>query len=656
MVIKKLYLPITIRKKKIKNRIVLAPMGTRSNLLDGTLSDISSVYYEERAKGGAGIIITEQTSIREGYSWVPSLQIYSDKLIPTLSRLADSIHCYNSIILMQLGLHGGRASSKVTGKPCIAPSSIDSCLYKEVPEELKESEIYKLIQDWTDASIRVKRSGFDGVEVHGSHGYLINQFISPHTNKRIDKWGGNLENRLRFAKYIIDNIRASCGENFIIGFKISAYEHLENGITLEDSVEIAKYLNANTSIDYLHVSTTSSSIPQHTFCKYPSTPSMYDPSNVLAGLSARIKRVVDVPVIATGGISDLENAEEILVNKQADMVAIGRAFLADAYWGLKVNPNDNVRPCIKCNECHKNVLLGKNIVCTVNPGLFREYRDLNIVKSNNKKKLLIIGSGPSGLEAAIQAIQKGYKVTIYEKSPYIGGALRLASIPTFKYRVKKLLNYYLMEIKKKAIDINTSFEITESNIIDIIKKEKADHIILATGGTAIVPNIEGIQGDNVYLAIDVLNEFSRLSLGNNILILGAGKVGLETAWYLSEFGKKVSIIEMMERDKLLIEEHPTNRSSLLHNIEKRNISIICGCQVNRIYNNEVEFINFDGEKNIIDYDSLIIAAGFIPNNKLYKFLFNKGYYNKIFLIGDSKEIRGLINAIHEGYFLSRYIV
>jgi len=656
MAIKQIYLPITIRNKEIRNRIVLAPMGTRSNLLDGTLSDVSSIYYEERAKGGAGIIITEQTSVREGYSWVPSLQIYSDKLIPTLGRLADSIHCYNSIILMQLGLHGGRAPSKVTGKPCIAPSSVDSCLYKEIPEALEEDEIYELIKDWVNASIRVKRSGFDGVEVHGSHGYLINQFISPHTNKRTDKWGGKLENRLRFAKYIVDSIRESCGEDFIIGFKISAYEHMENGVMPEDSVKLARYLNINTSIDYLHVSTTSSSIPQHTFCKYPSVPSMYDPSNVLAELAESIKKEVDIPVIAAGGISDPEDAEKILVNKKADMVAVGRGFLADAYWGLNENPDNNIRPCIRCNECHKNVLLGKNIICTVNAGLFREYRDLNVVKFNNSKKLLIIGSGPAGLEAAIQAIQKGDKVAVYEKSPYVGGALRLASIPTFKYRVKKLLNYYLSEIRQKEININTSFEINESNIINIIKEEKADYIVLATGGTPIVPNIEGMQRDNVYLAMDVINEFSKLSLGDNLLILGAGKVGIETAWYLSEFGKNVSIIEMMERDKLLLEEHPTNRSSLLHNIEKRNINIICGCQVKKISDNEVEFINIDGIKNILDYDSLIIAAGFSPNNKLYEFLSDNGYHDKTFIIGDSKEIRGFKSAIHEGYFLSRYIV
>jgi len=653
---KKLYSPIIIRKKEIRNRIVLAPMGTRTNLLDGTLSDVGSVYFEERARGGAGTIITEQTSVREGYSSIPSLQIYSDKLIPTLSKLADSIHCYNSIVLMQLGLQGGRADSKVTGKPCIAPSAIDTCLYKETSKALKEDEIYKLIQDWTEAAIRARKSGFDGVEIHGSHGYLINQFISSHTNKRTDKWGGSLENRLRFAKSIIDSIRESCGDEFIIGFKISAYEHMENGVVLEEAIALAKNLSANSSIDYLHVSTTSSSIPKHTYCKYPSVPSMYDPSNVLAELAEKIKKEVDIPIIAAGGISDLEDAEKILVGEQADMVAIGRGFLADAYWGLKENSSDNVRPCIRCNECHKNVLLGKNIICTVNAGLFREYRDLNFVKSNNSKKLLIIGSGPSGLETAIQAIQKGHEVTIYERTPYIGGALRLAAIPPFKHRVNKLLKYYLNETKKKAIHIITSFEITESNIFDVIKKEKPDYIVLATGSDPLVPKIEGIQRENIYFAKDVLNEPNSYSLGNNILILGGGKVGLELAWYLSDLGKNVSIIEMMKDDEMLFGDHPTNRASLLYNIKKRNINITCGRKVNKIFDDKVEFNHFGGEKEIMHFDSLIVATGFVSNNKLSKLLSDKGFHNKIFLVGDSKEVRGLKNAIHEGYFLARYII
>lgn len=656
MMIKNLHSPLIIRNKKIKNRIVLAPMGTRSNLLDGTLSDVSNVYFEERAKGGAGIIITEQASVREGYSWIPALQIYSDKLIPALSKLADSIHCYHSIILMQLGLHGGRASSKITGKPCIAPSAIHTCLYKETPEALEEDEIYRLIKDWTDAAIRVKRAGFDGVEVHGSHGYLINQFISPHTNRRVDKWGGCLENRLRFAKSIVDNIRQSCSEDFIIGFKMSAYEHMENGITPKDSIELAKYLNYNTSIDYLHVSATSSSIPQHTFCQYPSVPSMYDPSNVLVELAENIKKEVDLPIIAAGGISDLKDAEKIIFSNQADMVAIGRGYLADSYWGSKINPDDNVRPCIRCNECHKNVLLGKNIICAVNAGLFREYRDLNTVKTRICKKILIIGAGPSGIETAIQAMEKGNEVTIYERSANLGGALRSAAAPSFKMRVNKLLDYYLKEIEKKKINIVSSFEINKNNIFKVIQKEKADFIVLATGSNPVIPKIEGIRRDNIYLATDVLNEPDRYKLGTNVLVLGGGKVGLETAWYLSDLGKNVSILEMLEDDLMLFEDHPTNRSSLIQNVLKRNIKIICGCKVNSISESKVDFYRINNIKGSLDYDSLVIAAGFIPNSILNDILFEHDFHHNTFLIGDSKEVRGLKDAIHEGYFLGRYII
>lgn len=656
MKIPNLYSPIIIRGKKIRNRIILAPMGTRSSLLDGTLSNMATTYLEERARGGAGIIITELTSVREGYSWIPSLQIYSDKLIPALSKLADNLHCYNSLILMQLALHGGRAASKVTNKPCIAPSAIKTCLYNEIPVALNEEEIYKLIEDWTKAAIRVKKAGFDGVEVHGSHGYLINQFISPYTNKRTDKWGGNLKNRLRFAEYIINNIRKSCGDKFIIGFKFSAYEHLENGILPNEAVEAAKYIEEKTSIDYLHVAATSSSVPGHSYCKYPSVPSMYDSSNILSELAEMIKKEVDLPVIAAAGISDPEDAEKIIKNGQADMVAIGRAFLADAHWGLKAQANKNIKPCIRCNVCHKNILLGKNVICAINPGLLREYRDLNVSKVKNIQKLLIIGSGPSGLETAIQAVEKGNKVVIYEKSQYIGGALRLAAIPCFKYRVKKLMNYYLTEIKEKEINVITSFEINESNILEVIKKEEPDFIILATGGKPSIPKIEGIQRKNIHLAEDFLNEPEKHILGNKIVVLGGGKVGLETAWCLADLGKEVSVVEMMEDDKILFKDHPTTRASLLHNIKKRDIKIISGCKVKKIHDNKLDLEFSNGKKDIMYMDTLIIATGFIPDNELQNILYDIDYRRKTFLIGDGKEVRGLKDSIHEGYFLGKYII
>lgn len=647
-----LFSSIQLGKVNIKNRVALAPMGTRSNLMDGTISERCSIYLEERAKGGAGLIIPEFTAVTQGYTWIPSMQIYSDRLIPSLSRLAESIHNHDSRIIMQLAHHGGRAASAVTGQRCVAPSAVASPLYKEIPEALSVEEIYRLTEDWRTAAIRAKRAGFDGVEIHGCHGYLINQFISPATNKRTDEFGGCLENRMRFAKLIVQAVREACGDGFIIGFKMAAYEELEGGNKLKDAPEIARAVEGM-GVDYIHVSSTSSTVPGHEYTEYPSVPCMYDGRNCLAPLAKAVKDAVSVPVILASAIVDPEAADELIRTGVTDMVAVGRGFLAEPYWGRKPQQGEAIRPCIGCMTCHKHTLAGTDLVCAVNGGLLREFYDHSIGKHPQPRKVMVIGGGPGGMEAAIRAHDRGHHVVLYERGGELGGALKAASAPAFKHRTRRLLEFYRGELERRGIRVVLNAEILADNADAILKEENFDVAVVAVGGVPVRPPVPGVDGSNVFVAERVLLEPSLCEGDGPVNIIGCGKVGMETAWLLGEQGRKVRIFEMMPAEKLMADDHPTTRSVLLHRMEEHKVEIHAGAKVLEISQNGI-LAELSGEKKRFDGDYVLLAAGYRKNSGLYQYLLTRRQLQQVYEIGDGKAPKGLIEAIHGGYYAGMY--
>jgi len=649
MRLEKLFSPIEIGGLTIKNRIVMAPMGANLENIDGSVSEILINYFEARARGGAGLIISPFTMVSKEHR-AATLGVFTDRFIPGLNRLCNRVKSFGARFLLQIAHPGGKVMRELTGKTPVAPSSIHSPIYFEKPRELSTDEIEKLIKDFIQASIRAKEAEFDGVEVHGAHTYLIGQFISPHTNKRDDEYGGSFERRMKFPSQIVRGVKEACGENFIIGFKFSAHEQLEGGVNARLAQKIARHIEKQ-GVHYIHAASTSS-IPGllDVESDYPSDPSIYSPAGVLVKLAADIKTTVSIPVIATGGITDPEYAEKILEDGQADLVAIGRALIADPEWPVKAKSETQIKYCIKCNICHKRLWNKKSVKCTVNPAVGEEKR-FEVKKAFSAKRVVIIGAGPAGMEAALMAAQRGHAVILYEENDQVGGKLLLGSIPPFKPEIKKLLEYYQKSIDKSNIEVKLGEKILSTKEI---YEKNPEVIIVAIGAELAVPKMPGIKGDNV-LSVLQLYEQEKHDIGKEVVIIGAGLVGCETSWYLALQGKSVTLIDILSRDELLSDEHPTNHLTLLRNMEKEGVTILDRTNAKKLVQEGVITQKAEGSEELLKADKVILATGFKPITKLKDAFIKDLPDTEMFWIGDCKEPGRLYNAIHEGFYTASQI-
>jgi 2,4-dienoyl-CoA reductase-like NADH-dependent reductase (Old Yellow Enzyme family)/thioredoxin reductase len=652
---KKIFEPIILANQEIRNRIFMAPMGTgfEEQYYGGKVSTEMIDFYEARAKGGVGLIISPFAAVDERY-FALTLGIYSRKLLQGISRLAEALHVYDCKFLAQLSHFGGKSPKFFThGKVPIAPSSIDSKMYPERPREMTLEEIEEIIDLYIKSAQLARDAGCDGVELHGAHGYLINQFYSPHSNKRNDKYGGTLEKRLNFLVKIADGIRKECGNDFIIGFKFSAHEHLEGGIKDELAIEICRYLDMLDILDYIHVSGNTVTIPGFTDCSYPEVPPIYN-GYPLVPLAEKIKISVKTPVAATGGITDPSFVEDMLTECKADLVVLGRALIADPEWPNKAKSGGNLKYCIKCNACYKRILNQQSIKCSVNPyvGEERRYSIFTNFKSSDAKKLFIAGGGPAGMESAIVAASRGYKVTLLENKDSVGGNLRLAASYDYKFEFKKLLNYYELELKNKNINLQLNTAATPEYIL----AENPDTFFIAIGSKPLIPDIPGLENElkinSIFNAHEVIGN-SSIELGKEIIIIGAGLVGCELALSLALKGKKIYLLDCLEWEKILIDEPPVNRSMLLTALQKQKIDLLSGFQVTEIINKNT-LVALDSKKNEkkLDADNIIISAGYLPRNLEAKLLKEKlmtlNPKIEIKLIGDCFKIGKIFDAVNKG--------
>jgi NADH:flavin oxidoreductases, Old Yellow Enzyme family len=636
-----LFKPGKIGNLELKNRIVKAPQSTGMSNMDGSVSERLIRHYRELAKGGTGLVIVEYAYVDNIASKSAQCQLgISDKEhIPGLSWLADVIKDNGAKAGIQIE-HCGRQKFLGT-KPMKAASQIPwPNLYNNygvVPDALTIEEIEKIVEAFGDSAKRAVDAGFDLVEIHGAHGYLITNFLSPHTNKRNDFYGGSLENRMRILVQIVNNCRKKIGYDFPLTVRLSGTDYEPDGLTIEDTITISKVLE-QIGIDAIHVS----GGDHHTMIDQVSPMPVPVCHNVWA--AEIIKKGVSIPVIASGSITLPEYAEEIISSGKGDFVGLGRPLWADQEWPKKAMEDrpEDIRPCIRCNEgcLERTFFKYRAVTCGVNPTIGRE-GDLQITPALVKKKVLIVGGGPAGMEAARVCALRGHEVTLYEKKQ-LGGYLHEASVPEFKQDIKPFMSYLIHQIEKLGINV-----VNEDATVENINSQGYDVVIVATGARNIELKVPGIDKNLVVNALDVLD--GKVQLGKNIIVVGGGLIGTETALYLSEQGYDISIVEML--NEIMADVAVTDKLAYAERIKKTNLKIYTGYKVVEVTGENVVLSGSKGNKKLIPADTIITAIGLSPDNCLYNDLVN-GTEAEVYKIGDAVIAGKIYDAIHTAYKLA----
>lgn len=629
-----LFTPIRIGNMEVKNRLVVPPMGTNLCNEDNTVGDKFINYWSARAKGGWGLLIVEVTAIDPLGLAAPRVPaLYDDKFIPGFKRLADKVHQYGAKICIQLHHAGRQISSKVIGDKPVAPSPIKCPLVQETPHELTTEEVYQLIEQFGDAALRAREAGIDGVEIHGAHGYLVAQFMSAYSNKRTDEFGGSLENRMRFPLEIIKNIKRKAGSDYPILFRISADEFVPGGRKINETRMIARMLE-DAGVDCIHVSA-----GVYKSMQYIVAPSSVEPGYLLH-FAEEVKKAVDIPVIGVGRITSAKLAEDAILTGKADLIAQGRQSLADPEYPNKIafGNEAEVAPCIGCMQgCIGLVLAGNDVSCLVNPFCGNE-GEMVITPAEEKKKVVIAGGGPAGLEAAWILAKRGHEVVLFEKEKELGGNYRIGAIPPAKQEILKALEYYKNMGEKYGVTYRLGVEATPVEIME----ENPDVVIVATGAVEKIPNFPGMGSlqSHVMTASEVLT--GEKDPTGKVLIIGGGMVGCETADFLGEYGYDITIVEMLPEVAKDVE--PAVKYFLFERLKQNNVDILTNTKVKEIREEDI-LVEQDGkEVSLGKFDTIIVATGYSPNNQLKGALEDKV---EVHVIGDALEVRQAIDAIRD---------
>lgn len=640
-----LFRPGSIGALELKNRIVKAPQSTGLGAMDGTVSERSVRHYRRLARGGAGLVLVEYTYVDDDASKSAHCQLGLSRTehIPGLAWLVENMHEAGTRAGIQLE-HCGR--QKFLGTPPLKAASAKPwpLLYEQtglIPEVLDVGGIKAIVESFGRAAQRAWMAGFDLIEIHGAHGYLITNFLSSHTNDRTDEYGGSLQNRMRFALEVVAAVRGAVPPDLPVTMRLSGSDYEPDGITIDETVEVARALES-AGIDAIHVSG-----GDHHTMEYQVSP-MAVPRGPNVWAAEAVKNAVAIPVIASGSITLPDFAEEILSAGKADFVSLGRPLLADPEWPKKAQSGraEDIRPCIRCNDgcLDRTFMKFRSVRCSVNPTLGRE-GELDLRPSPRPRRVVVVGGGPAGLEAARVAATRGHDVALYEENE-LGGRLHEATAGSFKGDLLPLMRWQIRQLEKHDVWLVSS-RATLSDLTD----GDFDVAIVATGAK---PRAHPDGGDDSRLAVDVLRDASDLTeRANRVIVVGGGMTGVETALHLGAAGCSVILVE--KGDELLFGDVFTDRITygrMVH--DQKAVEVLLGICVEQVGRHSVIGRVASGEERQLEADAVVLATGFVADGTLAESLRSQ-WSGEVHVVGDAVAPRKVHDAIHEGYLAAAAI-
>lgn len=650
-----LFEPLTIKRTTFKNRLFVAPHMMSHMDFNGRPDESMIDFYAEKARGGYAVVTLGDTPVdREHAATNPRSFAITPENQPKLAEIARAIHAGGALASQELN-HGGmiafaEANNGDEGWEAWGPVEIHevqtSVIHgNEVTEEyhvhgMTEADMNVVADHFADCAEILQSAGYDMVLIHGGHGWLLDQFISPLYNTRTDEYGGSLENRAKFPLMVIDRIRQRCGENFLIEYRMSGCEEIEGGLSPEEGIEFAKLLDGK--VDLIHVS---AGLDIEEAQAVHTHPTMFLPHGVNVHYAAAIKAAgVKTPVVTLGGINTPELAEQILAEGKADVIAMARQSIADPYFPEKARHGqaEDIVPCLRCLDCLTGLHAGNQLSCAVNPRTAQECRfDRMSAPAKAQRKVLVVGGGPAGMQAAVTAAQRGHIVTLAESSDKLGGLLKFTDYDDLKVDLMRLKNYLIHQVEKSPVEVKLNTTVTP----DFIRAGGYDAVILAVGSSPARPPIPGLDDPSVEHATTVYTKLE--NFGKRVAVLGGGLVGCETGLYLAEHGHEVTIIEM--QSEIAPEANWMHKEGMMQSFAKAPITCRTGLRVSRIVPGEgVYALNGEGQEEFIPADGIVYAMGMRPNTATVDAL--KDVCLDTYTVGDCVRPRKARQAMEEGYW------